>query len=117
MSWANYQDKVRRYFPFSNTEWKNFGLLVFVFALMWSFDRWGGATFDAAEGVKNFLIAAVTIGIVVFVHAAVVIVIVRPGVAPALWRRRFSCSTGVRHGTWRICFRSPSISSAASIFR
>ncbi len=70
MSWANYQDKVRRYFPFSNTEWKNFGVLVFVFALMWSFDRWGTTTFDAQEGIKNFLIAAITIGVVVFVHHA-----------------------------------------------
>lgn len=70
MSWANYQDKVRRYFPFSNTEWKSFILMVVVFAFMWSFNRWGGATFDAKVGMKNLVLALITVGVVVFVHHA-----------------------------------------------
>ncbi|MEM4247381.1 MAG: hypothetical protein QXR48_02920 [Candidatus Woesearchaeota archaeon] len=70
MSWANYKDKVKRYFPFSSTEWGSFAILVIVFAFIWSFTQWGTAKFDIAEGLKNFLKAIIMLGIVVFVHHA-----------------------------------------------
>ncbi len=70
MSWANYADKVRRYFPFSQTELKDFVLLVVVFAFMWSFTQWGGTVFDVRDGFKNLLVALVLVGVSVFVHHA-----------------------------------------------
>jgi Zn-dependent protease len=70
MSWADYKDRVRRYFPFSQTEWKNFLILVAVFAFMWSFTQWGETQFDARAGAKNFIIAFLMIGASVFVHHA-----------------------------------------------
>jgi hypothetical protein len=70
MSWANYKDKVRRYFPFSDTEWKNFGLLVLVFAFLFSFDQWGTTTFNLKSGIVHFLIAIIIVGVSVFVHHA-----------------------------------------------
>ncbi len=70
MSFANYVDKVKRYFEFSMTEWKRFAILVIVFAFMLSFTQWGTEQFDAEEGVKNFVIALVLVGASVFVHHA-----------------------------------------------
>ncbi len=70
MSWVNYKDKVKRYFPFSRTEWNNFGLLVLVFAFIWSFTQWGTTRFEFAAGLKNFLIAILIAGIIVFAHHA-----------------------------------------------
>ncbi|MGH9424717.1 MAG: hypothetical protein ACRD2L_00175 [Terriglobia bacterium] len=70
MSWANYKDKVSRYFPFSNTEWKHFIIVVLVFALMFSFTEWGVERFDAKLGFRNFAIAIFIVGLTVFVHHA-----------------------------------------------
>jgi Zn-dependent protease len=67
-SWANYIDKVKRYVPFSNTEWKGFALLTIVFALTLSFTEWGAAAFDVQEGLKNFLVAFIIVGISVAIH-------------------------------------------------
>jgi hypothetical protein len=68
MSWANYKDKVRRYFPFSRTEWNNFIILVLVFAFIWSFTEWGAERFDFAQGLKNYVLTAIMVAIIVFVH-------------------------------------------------
>ena len=70
MSWANYKDKVRRYFPFSKTEWNNFIILVLVFAFIWSFTEWGTTRFDFAEGLKNYFLTAIIVAVIVFVHHA-----------------------------------------------
>ncbi len=70
MSWTNYADKVRRYFEFSMNEWQQFAILVIAFAFMFSFTQWGTASFDAEEGLKNFLIAFVLVSVSVFVHHA-----------------------------------------------
>lgn len=69
-SWQNYLDKVRRYFPFSRSEWNSFLVLVFVFAFMWSFTQWGEAEFDVAAGLRNLVIALVMVSIAVFAHHA-----------------------------------------------
>ncbi|MEM4239713.1 MAG: hypothetical protein QXK08_00770 [Candidatus Woesearchaeota archaeon] len=68
MSWANYKDKVKRYFPFSKTEWNNFIVMVLAFAFFWSFTQWGETRFEFAAGIKNFLVAVIMVAIVVFVH-------------------------------------------------
>ena len=70
MLWTNYADKLKRYFPFSKTEWKNYALLVLIFALMWSFTEWGEQSFDAATGFKNYLLAVIMVGVSVFIHHA-----------------------------------------------
>jgi hypothetical protein len=70
MSWENYKDKVKRYFPFSKTELKNFALLVLIFAFMWSFTQWGERSFDAAEGFRNFVLAVIIVGVSLFIHHA-----------------------------------------------
>jgi Zn-dependent protease len=68
MSWANYKDKVKRYFPFSRTEWNNFIILVLAFAFIWSFTQWGAANFDFGSGLKNFIFSAIMIAVIVFIH-------------------------------------------------
>jgi hypothetical protein len=68
MSWANFKDKAKRYFPFSKTEWGNFAITVIVFAFIWSFTEWGAAAFDFSAGLKNFILSAIMIAVVVFVH-------------------------------------------------
>jgi hypothetical protein len=70
MSWTNYTDKLKRYFPFSQTEWKNFSLLVLACAVIWSFTQWGTANFDLALGLKNLLAAVVIAAVVIFLHHA-----------------------------------------------
>ncbi len=69
-SWANYKDKVVRYFPFSQSEWKGFATTVLVFAVLFSFTNWGETAFDLQEGLKNLLIAIVIVGVSLFVHHA-----------------------------------------------
>ena len=54
ISWAEYQDRIKRYFWFSKTETRDFILLVFFFAFILSFDKWGVDKFDVALGLKNF---------------------------------------------------------------
>jgi hypothetical protein len=68
MSWANYKDKVRKYFPFSKTELNSFIMLVLVFAFIWSFTEWGTANFEFTTGLKNFVWSALIIAVIVFVH-------------------------------------------------
>lgn len=71
MSWQNYADKVKRYFALSRTEWRGFGLLVLVFAFMWSFTQWGTTTFDFQQGLKNFVFALVIVTLSLGMHHAV----------------------------------------------
>ncbi len=68
MSWANYKDKVRKYFPFSKTEWNNFIILVLVFALILFLFKWGTKDMELAEWIKNALISILSVAIAVFAH-------------------------------------------------
>ncbi|HLC32473.1 MAG TPA: hypothetical protein VJJ82_01475 [Candidatus Nanoarchaeia archaeon] len=70
MSWANYKDKLNKYFWFSKEEWKAFIITVLVGAIIYSWNGWGAARFDAAEGIKNLIVAIILVAIVVFVHHA-----------------------------------------------
>lgn len=71
ISWPEYKDRLKRYFWFSKTELRDFFLLVLFFALIFSFDKWGGVVFDLAAGLKNFAIAVVLIAVSVFIHHSV----------------------------------------------
>ncbi len=67
---ANLRDKLRRYFWFSPVETRNFLVAVFVISFVYSFDKWGVAYFDAAAGMKNWLIGFILFGAILFVHHA-----------------------------------------------
>lgn len=66
----NYLDKVKKYFWFSRTELNGFLLTMFIFAFIFSFDKWGGASFDLIIGLKNFAFAVLLCGFSLFVHHA-----------------------------------------------
>lgn len=66
----NFKDKLKRYFPFSKSELNSFLLIVLVFAVIFSFDKWGVDKFDFLLGIKNLLIALVIVLAGVFVHHA-----------------------------------------------
>src|SRR3989344_7032221 len=71
MSWANYKDKLDKYFWFSKEEWKAFVITVLIGALIYSWNSWGDVRFDAAQGAKSLIIAIILVGVAVFVHHAV----------------------------------------------
>ena len=51
---------LKRYgFTLSNNEIKQIGITVVIIAFIWSFNKWGGATFDFIDGMKNFAIGAI----------------------------------------------------------
>ena len=66
----NYIDKVRLYLPFSNEETTSFLMTVAAFAFMKSFNQWGTESFNLNEGLINYLIAAIIVGLSFFVHHA-----------------------------------------------
>jgi len=66
----NFLDRVKRYFWFSRTELNGFLLTTFVFAFIFSFDKWGLVEFDFSTGLINFLLAVVICSISLFVHHA-----------------------------------------------
>lgn len=71
LSWHEYRERLKRYFWFTKRELYEFGLLVFFFALIFSFNKWGIETFDFSTGMRNLVLAIVLVGISVFVHHAV----------------------------------------------
>jgi len=71
ISWHEYKDRINRYFWFNKTELRDFILVVFVFAFILSFDKWGVNKFDVALGLKNLFIALFFVAISVFLHHAV----------------------------------------------
>lgn len=71
ISWREYKDRLKRYFWFTKSELRDFVLVVLFFGLIFSFDKWGGAAFNLAEGLKNLLLAFVLVAVSVFIHHAV----------------------------------------------
>lgn len=71
LSWHEYRERLKRYFWFTKRELYEFALLVFFFALIFSFNKWGVEAFDFSTGLRNLLLAIVIVGISVFVHHAV----------------------------------------------
>lgn len=70
MNWPDYKDRLKRYFWFSKKEVTHFAILTVVFAFMFSFNKWGVDSFDAASGAKNFIIAIALVAISLFIHHA-----------------------------------------------
>jgi len=68
MSLRNYIDKLKRYFWFSKEEWLSFGIAVLALSFIYSWNQWGTNGFNLATGLKNYLIAAILVGITVFIH-------------------------------------------------
>ncbi len=66
----NYLDKIKRYFWFSKTELNGFLLTTFVFAFIYSFNKWGAVSFDAKTGISNLIIGIFLCGSGLFVHHA-----------------------------------------------
>jgi len=66
----NYIDKLKRYFWFSQEEHLHFWIVVVGLALIFSWNNWGGTTFDATTGVMNFGIALIFLTLTVFAHHA-----------------------------------------------
>ena len=71
LSWHEYRERLKKYFWFSKREWYDLAFLVFFFALIFSFNKWGLVTFDFFTGFKNLILAIFIVGISVFIHHAV----------------------------------------------
>ncbi len=71
ITWHEYKDRVKRYFWFNKTELRDLFLLVLFFALIFSFDKWGGTTFNLIDGLKNLIIAFILVAISVFIHHSI----------------------------------------------
>lgn len=67
---ANYLSRLKVHYFAHPDEVKGLGYSILVAAFILSFDKWGGATFDAAAGVVNFLAALVICAIGVIIHDA-----------------------------------------------
>ncbi len=71
ITWHEYKDRINRYFWFNKIEIRDFLLLVLFFALIFSFDKRGGATFNLLDGLKNLVVSFILVAISVFIHHAV----------------------------------------------
>jgi len=70
MSWHNFKDKLKRYFPFSDKEKKDFLITVAVMAFIFSFNKWGIEKFNLSYGIKNLLISIGIVAVSLFAHHA-----------------------------------------------
>lgn len=66
----NLLDKARRYAPYSNNEWKYFFIAWPLLALILGFDD-GSESFELSRWLANFLLGAVAIALVIFIHEIV----------------------------------------------
>jgi Zn-dependent protease len=64
----DYLSKVKKFFWFSKTEFNGFILVVLVFSFIFSFNSWGGVSFDFFFGLKNLLFAFFLCGFSLFIH-------------------------------------------------
>ena len=60
--------KIKRECPFSQQEWIDFGIASLLIGFLVSFNAWGGATFDLATGVRNFILATIVAALVLGIH-------------------------------------------------
>lgn len=70
MGWRNYTDKVKRYFPFTQQEIKDFIIILVLFAFIHSFNKWGDVQFDFGIGIQNYAISLIVVGTALFIHHA-----------------------------------------------
>lgn len=68
MGGRTYIDTVKRYFRFSKEELKSLAIVAVVFAFIFSYNEWGGETFDFFAGIKNFFLALIIVSIGLLVH-------------------------------------------------
>ena len=66
----NFIDKWKRYGWFSSVESSQFVLCSLALAVIYSWDEWGGAVFDFASGIQNFLRAFILVCLTLYVHHA-----------------------------------------------
>ncbi|MBW2973247.1 hypothetical protein KY346_02560 [Candidatus Woesearchaeota archaeon] len=71
MNWPEYKDRLKRYFWFNKKEMRELVLLIFLFAFIFSFDKWGVEKFDLLMGIKSLVLALIIVAISVFIHHAV----------------------------------------------
>ena len=71
ISFHEYKDRIKRHFWFNKPELRDFLLLVLFFSLIFSFDKWGGATFNLIDGLKNLVIEIILVTVSVFIHHSV----------------------------------------------
>ncbi len=68
MAGRNYLDKLKRYAIPTRNESIGFCAITLVFALIYSWNQWGDASFDVSQGVINYLLAVLLTGSCLFVH-------------------------------------------------
>ena len=68
MSFRDFADKAKRYAGFSAVEKREFWLAAFVLGFVYSWNKWGGAEFDAWVGLGNLLFAVLTALIALAAH-------------------------------------------------
>lgn len=71
ISWHEYKARLKSYFWFTKRELYDLAFLVFFFALIFSFNKWGLETFDFITGIKNLVLAIFLVGISVLLHHVV----------------------------------------------
>lgn len=57
--WFDFKDKIKRYFSFSREEIKTLIIASIALGFVFSFKEWGVGHFDAAIGLKNWLLSAI----------------------------------------------------------
>ena len=70
MSFRDYVDKLKRYFPFNKEEHGGFWVGVLVLSFIASFTKWGVERFDFSYGLMNWLLFIIVAGVVIFIHHA-----------------------------------------------
>ncbi|MBL7055083.1 hypothetical protein ISS05_04970 [Candidatus Woesearchaeota archaeon] len=65
---VDFIDKVKRYYKFKPSELKGFVISILAMAFVISFSEWGVGEFDLVEGLRNFFIAVIIVGISLFIH-------------------------------------------------
>ena len=61
-------ENIRRYFSFSGEEIRAIAIGVLTMAFVFTFDDWGGTTFDFASGIGNFINAAIVSTLALVAH-------------------------------------------------
>jgi len=68
MSYRDFVDKAKRYAKFSKSEYRDFWIVAFILAVVFSWSKWGKIDFDLFVGLGNLIIAFIISLIILFVH-------------------------------------------------